>query len=365
MTEMSLQQRLAPSPSPRGYAKRPSSPAPVAQLAAMPAEFRYATGSVPAHARLWPEALKAFFSADVRPETPDAVSAAAVVGGMAFAHRSSNYLAPDVVTNPGTSHEAMLELEREQARAAPMQLKQASPAPQGMPIVAQLKVHKQKAGHWYSDLDPYKTFATKEQAAAHDKALKGKGVHKARRFRVPTMYTYTHTKVGNRIGHTLQGPHTVAHRLILRALQSVKTMADVKEMFDNQVLTPGDVDAVMQEEAPDGGYSTALQGRVDRALAAYRQIHTSLSAQIADPTSNLILAKHRLNKLMNLDPYATYGWKSMTKASKKSLRGKGENVAKPTFDHLLDRPSSKSIRNADALDSFVDARKALFNLHFT
>jgi hypothetical protein len=40
------------------------------------------------------------------------------------------------------------------------------------------------------------------------------------------------------------------------------------------------------------------------------------------------------------------------------------NVAKPTFDNLLDRPSSKSIRNSDALDCFVEARMKLFDLHF-
>lgn len=79
---------------------------------------------------------------------------------------------------------------------------------------------------------------------------------------------------------------------------------------------------------------------------------------------DLIRAKQRLNKLLNLDRYATYGWKSLTKPSKKSLASKGENMVTPTFNQLVDTPSSASIRNADAQDSFLQAREQLFDDHF-
>lgn len=392
---MAVHRKLGPSHTPRAPTSVAQAPVSSTSVHAAPRPLRYAPGS--ARGRLLPTTLRAGIESlsgmdmsGVRVHYDSSMPAQ--LNALAYAQGSRIHLAPGQekhlpheawhvvqqmqgkvrtttqVEGVGVNDDASLEHEADRMGERAMQLRKAPVgtryAPTMLSGVAQLTVKKQKAGHWYSDYDPYATFPTKAEASKHEKKLKGKANAKARRNRVPTMYTYTHTKVGNRIGHTLQGPHTVAHRLILRALQSVKTLADVQSIFDDQVLTPDDVDAVMTEEAPTAGYSTQIQGRVDRATTAYRKIHTRLSAQLGDPGTDLILAKHRLNKLMNLDPYATYGWKSSAKASKKSLKGKGENVANPTFDNLLDRPSSKSIRNEDALDSFIEARTKLFDLHF-
>lgn len=239
--------------------------------------------------------------------------------------------------------------------------------------VAQLTVKKQKAGHWYSDYDPYRTFSTKAKAQAHDRELRDDGATGGLHYRVPTLYTYTKTRATSKLSHALQGPHTVAHRLTLRALQAIKTIADVKSVFDDQVLAPDDVDEVMVEEAPKDGYKGQIEVRIERYKADYRSIYVALDKMLIPPATapsvgvaagNLRGAKHRLNQLLNLDPYATYGWKSATRAGKKALKAKGENKATPTFEELLDRPKSTSIRNSDALESFIRARQKMFDLHF-
>ena len=276
------------------------------------------------------------------------------------------------VEGVGVNDDASLEREADRMGSQAMQMKGANAGmsqrlPQGMhrgPAVAQLTVKKQKAGRWYSDYDPYTTFPTKAAATVHDKALRNQGITKKRHFRVPTLYTHTHTKPHNRLTRALQGPHVVAHRLTLQALQSAGTLGDIQSIFDDQVLRPRHVDELIDEEAPPSGYNTQLSPRITRYLATYRRIYKRLKGQITGNSTDLIRAKHRLNKLLNLDPYATYGWKSLTKASKKSLASKGENVVNPTFKQLVDTPSSASIRNADAHDSFLQARRQLFDDHF-
>jgi hypothetical protein len=268
----------------------------------------------------------------------------------------------------GVNDDASLEREADRMGDRAMQLKQAPAAtrevPAGMPAVAQLTVKKQKAGRWYSDYDPYTTFTTKAAATVHDKKLRNQGVKKKRHFRVPTLYTYTHTKPHNKLSRALQGPHVVAHRLTLQALQNAGTLGDIQSIFDDQVLKPKDVDEVIDDEAPPSGYNTQISPRITRYLAAYTKIYKSLKAQFKGNSTDLVRAKHKLNKLLNLDPYATYGWKTVKAASKKSLGGKGENVANPTFQHLLDAPSSSSIRNSSAQDSFLEAREQLFDDNF-
>ena len=272
------------------------------------------------------------------------------------------------VEGVGVNDNASLEREADSMGNRAMQLKQAPgltrSAPAGMPAVAQLTVKKQKAGKWYSDYDPYTTFATKAAATVHDKTLRNQGVKKKRHFRVPTLYTYTHTKPHNKLSRALQGPHVVAHRLTLQALQNAGSLNDIESIFDDQVLKPKDVDEVIDDEAPPSGYNAQLSPRVARYLAAYTKIYKSLKAQIKGNSTDLIRAKHRLNKLLNLDPYATYGWKTVKAASKKSLKGKGENAVNPTFQQLVDTPSTSSIQNSDAQDSFLQAREQLFDDNF-
>lgn len=227
----------------------------------------------------------------------------------------------------------------------------------------QRKVIMQSKSKWYSDYDPYTIFSTKAQATTYDKKLKAQGRERIS-SRVPTLYTYTHVKPTNKLSSVPQGPHVVAHRVTLTALQNTTDMDEAEDIFDGQVLAPDDVDEVMDDEAPSSGYSGQMQPRVDRFTTDYRSLYTSVEQELQKPAPDLITVKHGVNTLINMDPYATYGWKSTKAASKKHTKGKGESVVSPTFSQLTDAPSSSSISNSDAFDSFMQAREDLFNEHF-
>lgn len=275
------------------------------------------------------------------------------------------------VEGVGVNDDASLEREADRMGSRALQMKPAIPASSpaseraataAAEGVAQLTVLKQAAGRWYSDYDPYTVFPTQAQAAAHDKTIKVLAGAKRRHYRVPTLYTYTHTKPANKLSRAVQGPHVVAHRLTLKALQDATTLAELKKIEDDQVLTPNDVNnVVMTDEAPGAGYSSQMLPRVTRYVAAYTKVHKSLHVEFKKKPKNLLRAKHRLNKLLNLDPYATYGWKSLAKASQAHTKGKGENVAVPTFADLMDKPPGGSISDPAGLQSFLDAREELFD----
>ncbi|WP_075341268.1 hypothetical protein [Tenacibaculum agarivorans] len=229
----------------------------------------------------------------------------------------------------------------------------------------QLKVAKYKAGAWYSSFDPYKTFWTKREAIVYDRQLKSQGRDELR-ARVPTLYTYTHTKPTNKLGFTLQGPHTVSHRVILQSLINATTVEEVFKIFDEQVLEPEDVEEVVftDESPPSGSFIKQIHDRLERFVTDYEEIYDEVLPMFNAKNPDLITIKHLTNRLLNMDPYAVYAWKTTAKASKKSLSGKGESVANPTWDDMYDKPSSNSFRNDDNLESFVDARKDLFNTNF-
>lgn len=270
---------------------------------------------------------------------------------------------------------------------APTQLKTASPdggrvaqlqaAANSSPQVAQLKalqdgangggplqrkVEKRAAGRWISTFDPYTEFPTKVLATQHDKQLRKDGREQIK-ARVATLYTYTHTKPHCKIGSVPQGPHTVAHRVSLAALTSITTIAEVAAIFDEQVVSPDEAETFVRtdEAPPSGAFSSSLDPRIQRYLDDYESIYDALVLQIHSPTPDVITAKHLLNQLLNMDPYATYGWKSTNSASSGSLAGKGESMANPTFQDLYDKPPSNSFRNDGNLDDFVDHREQMFD----
>ena len=53
------------------------------------------------------------------------------------------------------------------------------------------------------------------------------------------------TKPANKLSFALQGPHTAAHKIILKALVDAKTVVEVFKIFDEQILTPNDVEEVI------------------------------------------------------------------------------------------------------------------------
>ena len=229
----------------------------------------------------------------------------------------------------------------------------------------QFKVEQRRIGEWYSSYDPYTIFPTKREAVVYDRKLKNANREELR-ARVPTLYTYTHTKPANKLSFALQGPHTAAHKIILKALVDAKTVVEVFKIFDEQILTPTDVEEVIfADEVPiSGTYSRELQERLERYVKDYEGYYDELLPMFKTTNPDLIKIKHLTNILLNMDPYAVYAWKTTAKASHASLSGKGESLSTPAWDDLFDAPPSRSFRSSDNFTSFVDARKSLFDAHF-
>lgn len=237
--------------------------------------------------------------------------------------------------------------------------------PPGSAAPIQLQVDKYRAGAWYSSFDPYTTFWTKKEATDYDRKLRALGRAELK-ARVPTIYTYTHTKPHNKLSSVPQGPHTVAHRVVLQSLIDSQTVQDVLKIFDDQVLTPDDAEEVVfQDEAPSSGsFVSTIDARLQRFIDDYTDIHDALVLEFKKTSPDMILLKHMTNQLLNMDPYAVYAWKTTAQASKTSLNGKGECLSNPQWSDLYDKPPSSSFRSSDNLESFVNARHDLFDQHF-
>jgi hypothetical protein len=220
------------------------------------------------------------------------------------------------------------------------------------------KVKKYKNGAWYSEYDPFTTFLTKKEATVYHRKL-GKESRQKIKGRVPTLYTYTHKKPTNKLSNVPQGPHTIAFKVILLALQKAKTKKDLFKIFDKQVPEPNDVDKIMKTESPSKGYNKQIQPRIKRYTKDYRETFTKTKSQFSQKNPDLIYLKHRVNRLLNLHPYATYNWKTTRKSSKKSLKGKGEGKKNPSYLDLVDKPT-KSFNDQDTFNSFVETREELF-----
>lgn len=236
---------------------------------------------------------------------------------------------------------------------SPLQVRQPMPEP------IQRKVEKRAAGRWYSTYDPYKEFATKVQALLHDR-LFDKKKDKELRARTPTLYTYTHLKPHQKLTHTKQGPHTVAHKVTLESLLNAETKPLVKKLFTSQVSNPSEIKTIMKKEEPNNGFNATLQPRIDRYIQDYDEIYRNAKSELKKTNPDLIVAKHSLNLLLNMHPYATSGWKSTSDASRSKLAGKGENKQGATFDNLVDNPS-KPFNGKAEYQSFLVKRKRMFD----
>lgn len=260
-------------------------------------------------------------------------------------------------------HASVAEMDNQKPQKPALQLKgielgQNANASSKAPM--QLKVMKRKAGEWYSTYDPFKFHATKKAATKYDQECKSKGMEETKE-RVPTIYTYTHTKPHCKLSSVPQGPHTVAHKVTWDSLVQLTTLAEVQQLFDDQVLTPDDAsEIVFQDESPASGFSGQMDARLQRWAADYAAFHQAAEVLFKDPTANLVRAKDLVNKLLQMDPYATYAWKTTQAASKASLKGKGESKPDATFQDLVDQPPKASVKNQDAMDSFMAAREQMF-----
>lgn len=219
------------------------------------------------------------------------------------------------------------------------------------------KVGKHRAGRWFSEYDPFTVHATQAGAKAYHKTFAGKGLPK-RYSRVPTFYTYTHTKPGNQLTRAKQGPHTVAHRVTVAALIKARAKADAQALFNGQVPTPATLKGLIAAEAPPKGYSTQMAAQIARLETDYAADYAYVQTELAKVLPDMIGVRDAINRLMNMHPFATSGWKGNATASK--LAGKGEGKPNPTFNDLLDPPKT-AFKGTVGYTAFVGNRQTLFN----
>lgn len=221
------------------------------------------------------------------------------------------------------------------------------------------KVAKHRASRWFSEYDPFTVHHTRAGAAAYHKTFAGMGLPK-RYSRVPTFYTYTHTKIGNQLTRAKQGPHTVAHRVTVAALIDAKAKADAQALFNSQIPTPITLSALIAAEAPPTGYLPQMVARIARLETDYATDYAYVQTELAKASPDMIGVRDAINRLMNMHPFATSGWKSTATSSQSKLAGKGEGKPNPTFNDLVDPPSTAFKGKADYA-TFIGNRQTLFN----
>lgn len=218
---------------------------------------------------------------------------------------------------------------------------------------------KRYRGGYYAERDPYTIHRTKAIATDHERDLRNKGLDRIK-MRVPTMYTYTKTRSGNVLSIAKQGPHTFAHKGLMVPLQETKAKAGLKKIFNEQIIRPKRFKQILDTEVIRGtGDAGDMRARLDRAIEDYKDLYSSTSKLFRRGGVELIEIKHNMNKLMNMNPYQTRGWRRMAGTTPSS--GHGEGRPNPTFNQLVDRPRVGAFNDMNGYTAMETMRRNLFN----
>ena len=227
--------------------------------------------------------------------------------------------------------------------------------------IIQYKVLNRGKSRWYSTFDPFKEFSTQKQAMAHDLIEKKRLGAMETDIRVPTAYTYTHSgKSADNVLGKKQGPHTAAHKILVMTFSKASD-ADLKTLFDGYVKTPQEVNNIIDidENRPD--FSTPkMKPFLDRLKKDYKTIYDSADILLQQNPINSVKIRDQLNRLLNLDPYATYKWWTRDDALKSDLKGKSEANA-TTFDQLHDSRGKKKFKNQQKYNEKMSEMKAMYD----
>ena len=189
----------------------------------------------------------------------------------------------------------------------------------------QRKISQDKSsGRWVSDLDPSVDFGTYQEALDFEVEMEAPPPISG--GRPPTLYTYLKTKSWCKISSRgiPQGPHTVGYSAITNAL--FKAKIKLTSLIAEQVPPPEKwVESVRSEfrnpKILDG--KTELSQRLLRAYRAYNGLWQELQRVVAG--KSLENPIDLIHELMNLGPFAVYGYVNPDKVKKKHLKGKGED----------------------------------------
>ena len=187
-------------------------------------------------------------------------------------------------------------------------------------IAMQLKVI-QLGENFFSSYDNSAIFSQRNEAALYDNFLRSRG-------RLPTLYTYTHTRGENVNTFGIpQGPHFVGYAAIENALEEAFSHQDLMNVFTEVCVDPDTwlslVKEILkrQEIHPD----KILESRLDKAHIVYIQLYNDAQNAINSKQINLQHIIYFITRLVQLHPLTTYAWYSTKKAPKSALKGKNEN----------------------------------------
>lgn len=211
------------------------------------------------------------------------------------------------------------------------------------------------AGAYYHIRNPYRFFSTQSEALSDLKRLRRNGF-KPRKVRVPTFYTILQDKRKQRprkYGSVPQGPHTFPHHGIFRGIAAAMEMGTLDEFGDLMVLTPLEYGKRVDLEIPK---SHRKRGRAEIAIGIYEEAYRGyLDLRLNTSRSEFedIKLAHRISRLRNLDPWATYAyWGAGAGAG--ALKGKGESRNKPLIDQI-DLPRNAGFANRAAVKSYLES----------
>lgn len=185
-------------------------------------------------------------------------------------------------------------------------------------------LYNKKKSTYYSDLDPELEFNTYNEALQYE--LEMEAPEPISGGRAPTLYTYlmtpSHRKMNSR--GIPQGPHTIGYAALTEALFNARIHLEV--LVNEQIPSPEQWHDLVEIEFDDDHIfdgQTETSRRLLRAYRAYNGLWQELR-RIIDGKSqeNPIDIIH---ELLQMAPYAVYGYVNPSEVKHKHLKYKGEN----------------------------------------
>lgn len=210
---------------------------------------------------------------------------------------------------------------------------------------------------WYSSWAPKTVYDTPQAAAAADTLLEQHNfalVAFVANARAPTLYTYTNTAVTSQITGTPQGPHTAPHAHVSHALGRLAGRESLLAAFYEQVPWPEQIVTMICTEK--NCLPAALDMSLQRFCFDYEALYASTERALWNAAVPTAFLQKAMSAIFDMNPYATYAWKSGRSASKKSTKGKGERLTVP-FRQAVD--TRARFVDTNAYERYLNDRERL------
>ncbi len=187
-------------------------------------------------------------------------------------------------------------------------------------------ITRKSNGKYVSDCDPGQEWDTFQDALAFEKSLPLSDPVSAGRAR--TLFTYTSKKSHNKLGTRAipNGPHGVGNAALEFSLFGARGRISLLGLFSEQVRPPKQWRKAVEAQMGSAIFSgkTEMSLRILRAYRDYLALYRTL-VRVLKGRDTLLDPMDLIHELVELDPYTVYKYWAPETASKKDLKGKGEN----------------------------------------